>query len=222
MSLPAAAGLVLRDRTNSDPLQVLTVAIDELVATGVWAAGRRGLRRRMSLAPAAPQAPELVEPLRGADALLRRAAAELGAPFTVVAAARRAAIHDRGTVALLPRRTIEDLVARGWLSRPELTRVVEGVEVVMPRLSLTARGSQQLAVAPPPAVARPTAEDPEERAAGRRALSRRGRAFVKAWAATPIVGNGFPAGSVGAGLASDVPDNGSNTEAAVWTGTMTR
>jgi hypothetical protein len=216
MSLPTAAGLVLRDRTNSDPLQVLTVAIDELVAAGVWVAGRRGLRRRMTLAPAAPEAPELVEPLRCTDALLRRAAAELGAPLTVVDAARRAAVHDRGVAALLPRRTIEDLVARGWLSRPELTRVVEGVEVVMPRLSLTARGSQQLAVAPP------TAEDPDERAAGLRALSRRGRVFVKAWTATPIVGNGFPAGSVGAGLPSEVPDNGSNTEAAIWTGTLTR
>jgi hypothetical protein len=182
MSLPAAAGLVLRDRTNSDPLQVLTAAIDELVAAGVWVAGRRGLRRRMTLAPAAPEAPELVEPLRCTDALLRRTAAELGAPFTVV----------------------------------------EGVEVVMPRLALTARGSRQLAVAPPPAVARPTAEDPDDRAAGLRALSRRGRAFVKAWTATPIVGNGFPAGSVGAGIPSDVPSNGSNTEAAIWTGTMTR
>ncbi|HWH94622.1 MAG TPA: hypothetical protein VNT03_12235 [Baekduia sp.] len=34
--LPASAGLVLRDRTNSDGQQVLVCAIYDLVAAGLW------------------------------------------------------------------------------------------------------------------------------------------------------------------------------------------
>jgi hypothetical protein len=50
-----AAALVLHDRTNADPHQVLALALDALIASGVWTTGRawRRARRVTTLAPVA-------------------------------------------------------------------------------------------------------------------------------------------------------------------------
>jgi hypothetical protein len=188
--LPNAALLVLRDRTNSDPQQVLVTAIDDLVATGVWIARdeRRGLRRRRVdvLSPAADEAPVLPEPLRYVDGVLRRVAVALGRPFSLQEAARRMALRGRRAPGEAVRRTIEELVERGLLERT-------------PDLRLAPAGAALLAASRPPVALRPTARDARARRDAIRALSPLGAAFVTAWAATPTGRGGFAFGAVGSG-----------------------
>lgn len=176
-----AAALVLRDRTNSDPHQVLVAAIDDLIATGVWVARRR--RRpwapravfTMTLAAPAPAPPAgLAEPLRTVDALLRAAMADLDPPLTAPALGRWLAVHRPAAPAAAVRTTIEDLIARALLKRTGTA------------LRPTPAGDAALAASPPPPAVRPLARDRHRRAEGFRALSRLGRQLVTGWAEAPL------------------------------------
>ncbi len=192
-----AAALVLRDRTNADPHQVLALALDELVASGSWATGRarRRLRRVTTLAPAgdAGPPPDLAEPLRALDAWLRAAAADQGAPLSLPAAATWVAVHRRAAVDGLARRTIDDLLARGLLVRAGT------------RLTPAAAGERALAAAPPPLALHVSARDDATRAAALRALSPLARAFLEAYRNTRAAPYGGVPGSV----------NGDNRQSAV-------
>jgi uncharacterized membrane protein YgcG len=191
VELPPSAAVVLRDRTNSDPQQVLVTAIDDLVAAGVWGVTRRrrGLRRRRSdvLEPLVAGSPVLVEPLAYADGVLRRIAAEQdGRPLDVQEVARRLAVKGRHAPGEAVRRTIADLLARGLLDRTG-------------GLGPSPAGAALLAQRPAPPALRPTARDPRARRDAIRALSPLGAAFVTAWAATPTGRGGFAFGTVGSG-----------------------
>jgi hypothetical protein len=190
-TIPDAAAVVLRDRTNSDPQQVLVMAIDGLVAEGVWivTSERRGLRRRRVdvLAPAAAQPPALPEPLRYVDGVLRRAVDAFERPFTLQEVARWMALRGRHAPSEAVRRTIEELVALGLLERA-------------PSLGLAAAGAALLAVSPASPALRPTARDERRRREAVRALSPLGAAFVTAWAAAPTGRGGFAFGAVGSGF----------------------
>jgi hypothetical protein len=203
-----AAALVLRDRTNADPHQVLALALDELLAGGVWTAGRgwRRLRRVDTLTPvgAAPG----VEPARALDALLRRSATDLDVPVAVAHAGAWCAVHAEATVEGMARRTIEDLVARGLLAR-------EGT-----RLAPTADGERLLATASPPPAVRASAHDDATRAAALKTLSPPARAFLKAY--RNALGGRFPPGSVGSRIAATGTTNGDNRIAAVTHGMRSR
>jgi hypothetical protein len=209
--LTVATALVLRDRTNSDPHQVLTAAIDDLVATGVWVAHKRrrpwAPRAVFALTLAAPAPPTgLAEPLRTVDALLRVALQELDLPLTAPALGRWLAVHRPAAPAAVVRTTIEDLIARGLLRRTGTA------------LKPTSAGEVALAAAPPPPAVRPLARDPYRRADGVRALSRLGRQLVAGWEDAPLGANGFPPGTVGAGVDPSGQGNGDNARAAIWTG----
>ena len=69
---PVSTRIVLRDRTRSDALTVLLLALDELVEAGTWTRDQRRerlVRRVELLRPAG--APPPTEPHRGLDAILR-------------------------------------------------------------------------------------------------------------------------------------------------------
>jgi hypothetical protein len=203
----AAAALVLRDRTNADPHQVVALALDELVAEGVWTPGRawRRLRRVPTLRPVtdAPGA----KPLRTLDALLRRAVADLDAPLDVAAAGAWCAVHAEASVEGVARRTIEDLLARTLLVREER------------RLRVTTAGERLIATSAPPPAVHASARDDATRAAALRTFSPPARAFLKAY--RNALGGRFPPGSVGSRIAATVPPAGDNRRSAVWTGTLT-
>jgi hypothetical protein len=205
----AAAALVLRDRTNADPHQVLALALDELVAAGDWTAARRWrrLRRVATLTPAAAVAPDLAEPLRAVDALLRRAAADLDAPLVAAHAGAWCAVHAEPAVEGLARRTLEDLLARTLLVR-------EGT-----RLRVTTVGERQIVTSGPPPAVHASAGDDATRAAALETFSPTAREFLKAY--RNALGGRFPPGSVGSRIAVSLPTGGDNRKAAVWTGTGT-
>jgi hypothetical protein len=212
--LPIATALVLRDRTNSDPHQVLAAAIDDLVAAGVWVVRQRrrpwAPRAVCTLTLAAPAPPTgLAEPSRTADALLRAAMGELDPPLTAPALGRWLAVHRPAAPAAAVRATIEDLIARGLLQRTGTA------------LKRTRDAEAALAASPPPPAVRPLARDASRRAEGLRALSRLGRQLVTGWAKAPLGANGFPPGAVGAGVDAGGQGNGDNVRAAVRTGTGT-
>jgi hypothetical protein len=175
MTVPIAAALVLRDRTNADHQQVLALALDALVADGTWTAGRgwRRLRRVRTLTPAraaaAPGGRTHPEPLSALDQILRRAAADLGAPLAVPTAGAWCALHAEGDVETLPRQAIDDLVARGLLA-------TDGR-----RFTVTRAGDDALATAKPPPAVRPSARDDETRTSALQTLSPLARAFLKAY-----------------------------------------
>jgi hypothetical protein len=116
----SAFALVLRDRTNADPLHVFAAALDDLIEQGAWA--HRRVRRLPSfkltdeLTPSADPL-DLPEPLRTTDATLRRAAADLGAPLRTGSLGAWLARHADGVPSTTVKRTIEELVARGLLER---------------------------------------------------------------------------------------------------------
>lgn len=203
--MSVAAALVLRDRTNADPHQVLALALDELVAGGVWTTGRawHRLRHVTTLAPAiaAPGA----EPLRALDAVLRRAVADLGAPLPAAHAGAWCAVHAEATVEGLARRTIEDLLARTLLVREER------------RLRVTTAGERLIATAAPPPAVHASARDDVTRAAALKTLSPPARAFLEAY--RNALGGRFPPGSVGSRIPATLPTGGDNRKAAIWTGT---
>jgi hypothetical protein len=212
--LTVATALVLRDRTNSDPHQVLAAAIDDLVATGVWVARKRrrpwAPRAVFALTLATPAPPAgLAEPLRTVDALLRAAMKELDPPLTAAALGRWLAVRRPAAPAAAVRTTIEDLIARGLLQRTGTA------------LKPTPAAETALAAAAPPPAVRPLARDPHRRADGLRALSRLGRQLITGWAEAPVGANGFPPGAVGAGVDASGQGNGDNVRAAVRTGTGT-
>jgi hypothetical protein len=210
MSLSLPAALVLRDRTNTDPLQVLALALDALVADGIWQAGRgwRRLRRARTLAPrhAAP-ASDAAEPLVAVDALLRRAVADHGAPLGAAEAGAWCAVHAERVVEHLARLTLDDLIARDLLARDET------------RLTPTRAGQDALATAAPPAAVRPSAHDALARADALAALSPLARDALEAYRAA--LGGHFPPGSVGSRIKRDLPTGGDNRTAAWRTGTGT-
>lgn len=208
--MSAAAALVLRDRSNADPRQVLALALDELVASGVWTTGRewRRLRRARTLTPAAGAPPsDLAEPLRALDALLRRATADLGAPLAAADAGAWCAVHAEPAVEGLARRTLDDLVARDLLVR-EATR-----------LRVTTAGERAIATSAPPPAVRASARDDATRAAALKTFSPAARAFLEAY--RNALSGRFPPGSVGSRIAATVPPAGDNRQSAIWTGTLT-
>jgi hypothetical protein len=171
-----AAALVLRDPVHCEPLQVFVTAIDELVAVGAWTTSnvRRGWRRRwvVALAPMAEEPPELSEPLRSVDHVLRRVAFALQrAPFTVEDAARWMAVHRREVPDEVVRATTAQLIERGLLGR-------------LPALAASAKGSALLRKMPLPTVIRPFANERQARRDAIGALSPVGATFVTAWIAT--------------------------------------
>jgi hypothetical protein len=204
-----AAALVLRDRTNADPHQVLALALDELIADGVWTTGRgwRRLRRVRRLAPAGTGVAPGTEPLHALDALLRRAVADLDAPLGVAEAGAWCAIHAEPTVEGLARRTLEDLLARTLLVREDK------------RLRVTTAGERLIATSAPPPAVHASARDDAIRAAALRTLSPPARAFLEAY--RNALGGRFSPGSVGSRIAAPTTTGGDNRKAAIWTGTGT-
>lgn len=100
----------------------------------------------------------------------------------------------------LPRRTIEDFVARGLLA-------TDGR-----RFSLTRAGDDALATARPPAAARVSARDDQTRAAALRTFSPHTRALLKAYRSA--LGGDLPK--------PDFPIGGDNRLAAVHRGLRSR
>jgi len=202
VTVPIAAALVLRDRTNADHQQVLALALDALVADGTWTAGRgwRRLRRVRTLTPARATADARhPEPLSALDRILRRAAADLGTPLSVPAAGAWCALRAEGDVETLPRQTIDDLIAQGLLA-------TDGR-----RFTITRAGEDALATAKAPPAVRPSARDVETRAAALKTLSPLARDFLKAY--RNALGSDLPK--------SGLPTGGDNREAAWRTGTGT-
>lgn len=201
MTVPIAAALVLRDRTNADHQQVLAHALDALVADGTWRAGRawRGLRRVRTLTPRRAAAAGLPEPLAALDAILRRAAADLGTPLPVPAAGAWSALHAEGDVETLPRRALDSLLAAGLLASDGR------------RLTLTRSGEDALATARPPAAVRPSAHDDATREAALLTLSPLAQDFLIVY--RDALGSDLPK--------PDLPSGGDNRTAAWRTGTMT-
>jgi hypothetical protein len=203
VTVPLAAALVLRDRTNADHLQVLALALDALVADGTWSSGRgwRRLRRVRTLTPRSAAAPARApaEPLRAVDAILRRAAADLGTPLPVRAAGAWCALHAEGDVETLPRRALDALLADGLLTSDGR------------RFTLTRAAEDALATARPPATVRPGAHDDLTRIEALRTLSPPARAFIEAY--WNSLGSDLPK--------SEIPTGGDNREAGWRTGTGT-
>ncbi|WP_445148996.1 hypothetical protein [Baekduia sp. Peel2402] len=203
MTIPIAAALVLRDRTNADHQQVLALALDALVADGTWKADRgwRRLRRVRTLTPARQAAGTArhTEPLSALDQVLRRAAADLGTPLSVPTAGAWCALHAEGDVETLPRRTIDDLIAHGLLA-------TDGS-----RFTVTRAGDDALATAKPPATVRPSAHDEATRVDALQTLSPLARDFLQAY--RNALGSDLPK--------SGLPTGGDNQTAGWRTGTGT-
>jgi hypothetical protein len=121
VSIEPATALVLRDRTNADAQHVFATALDDLIALGAWTHRRvrrlPSLRLTDALTPAA-EALDLPEPLRTTDAILRRAATDLGVPLRTARLGAWLALHAEGAPSTAVKRTIEALVAAGLLERP--------------------------------------------------------------------------------------------------------
>ncbi|WP_027005714.1 hypothetical protein [Conexibacter woesei] len=209
--IPASAALVLRDRTNADPQQVFVTALYDLIALDAWTHRRvrrlPGLRLTDELTPSA-DAPDLPEPLRSTDAVLRRAAAELGAPLRIGTLAAWLARQAAGTPATAARRTLETLVQDGLLER-------RGTH-----LGPTARGTAVLAQHPQlPARARLEALDDGVWAQAMKSLGPLGSRLISAIADTATGQRGFAWGAIGAEVAGyGHSPNGDNRQAAIWTG----
>jgi hypothetical protein len=206
--LPIAAALVLRDPVHCEPLQVLVTAIDELVVVGAWTTSsvRRGWRRRwvVALAPMAQEPPELSEPLRSVDRVLRRVAfAYQGAPFTVEDAARWMAAHRRELPDEAVRATTAELIDRGLLGR-------------LPALAASAKGRELLRKMPLPAIIRPFANERQARRDGIGALSSVGATFVTAWVATQMLGEGVGSRRGHRVEGADGPDSGGDGGDGSW------
>jgi hypothetical protein len=161
-----------------------------------------------TLTPVGQRPPtDLAEPLRVLDALLRRAAADLGTPLAIAHAGAWCAVHAEATVEGLARRTIEDLLSRTLLVREA------------PRLRVTTAGERLIATSAPPPAVHASARDDAARAAALKTLSGPTRAFLEAY--RNARGGRFPPGSVGSRIGATVPPAGDNRQSAVWTGTLT-
>jgi hypothetical protein len=205
--IPAAAALVLRDRTNADPQQVFVTALYDLIGLGAWTHRRvrrlPALRLTDELSPAAEPL-DLPEPLRGVDAALRRATADLGAPLRTERLAQWLARQATGLPSTAKKLTLEALIGDGLLERRGS------------HLATTAAGTAALAALPRlPERAKLESRDPDVRALAVKSLGPLGARLVRAIAATPTGNRGFAWGAIGAEVAGYDRPNGDNTAAAV-------
>jgi hypothetical protein len=193
----SAFALVLRDRTNANPLHVLTAALDDLIEQGAWTHRRvrrlPTLRLTDELTPAADPV-DLPEPLRTTDATLRRAATDLGAPLRTAKLGAWLARHAEGVPSTTVKRTIEELVGRGLLERPR-----PGA------LAPTAAGTAALAQDPPP-----------------REPSPLGARLIAAIEDTATGSGGFAYDAIGAEVEGYGHTTTDNRAAAVYRGTQSR
>lgn len=152
--------------------------------------------------------PDLPEPLRSTDAVLRRAVADLGTPLRTGTLATWLARQAAGTPSAAKQRTLEALIAGGLLERRGS------------HLGPSAAGTAALAQHPalPPRLHLQSHHD-DVRIAALKQLGPLGARLLAAIADTPTGQRGFAFGAIGAEVDYEQSPNGDNRRAAVWTGT---
>lgn len=116
VDLPVATRLVLRDQLRADPGMVVSAAIDDLIARGVWRLQRRWLRPALLLRADGARLDDVPEPLPSVDRMLSRAMRETGSSELRRAAAWIARRDGSGPRAAV-KRAVDDALESGLLVR---------------------------------------------------------------------------------------------------------